>query len=135
MKLHLTSRQRGFTLIEMIVVISLMMVLLAIALPMYNRAVVHAREAKLHSNVALLNGLVEHYSQDKGQAPQSLDDLVTAGYIKEIPEDITGSKTTWETEQETPENCWDPNQCGIGSVHSGSRETGLEGTPYASWTH
>jgi len=134
MKLHLTSRQRGFTLIEMIVVISLMMVLLAIALPMYNRAVVHAREAKLHSNVAMLNGLIEHYSQDKGVAPQSLDDLVPK-YIKEIPEDITGSKTTWEAEQEDPENCWDPNQCGIGSVHSGSKETGQDGTPYASWNH
>lgn len=135
MKFHSKS-DRGFTLIEMVVVCSLILILLSISLPMYNRAIIRAKEAKLHNNVAVLNELIDRYSLDKGQAPQSLDDLVTAGYIKMLPEDITGVNTTWETEQEDPQNCWDPNQCGIGSVHSGSKEMSSDGsTPYSSWTH
>ena len=134
MKFHSKS-DRGFTLIEMVVVCSLILILLSISLPMYNRAITRSKEAKLHNNVAVLNELIDRYSLDKGQAPQSLDDLVTAGYIKMLPEDITGVNTTWETEQEDPQNAWDPNQPGIGSVHSGSKDTASDGTPYSSWTH
>jgi general secretion pathway protein G len=133
MKLKFTIR--GFTMIEMVVVISLVLILLSIALPMYTQAIQRAKEAKLHHNVAKLNELIETYSLDKKQAPQQLEDLVTAGYLKFIPEDITGRVDTWQTEPEDSEKCWDPNQCGIGSVHSGSRETASDGTPYSSWTH
>ena len=129
------STCRGFTMIEMVVVISLVLILLSIALPMYNQAILRAKEARLHHNVAKLNELVETYSLDKKQAPQSLQDIVSAGYLKYIPEDITGRSDTWETEPEDQEKCWDPNQCGIGSVHSGSKETASDGTPYSSWTH
>ncbi len=129
------TKARGFTMIEMVVVISMIMILMAIALPMYTRAIVHAREAKLHNNVKLLNELVDRYSLDKGQAPQTLDDLVTSNYLKEIPEDITGNNKSWETVPEDPQNCWDPNQCGIGGVHSGSKETASDGSTYDTWTH
>lgn len=122
-------------MIEMVVVISLVLILLSIALPMYNQAILRAKEARLHHNVAKLNELIETYSLDKKQAPQQLDDLVTAGYLKYIPEDITGRTDTWQTEPEDPEKAWDPNQPGIGSVHSGSKETASDGTEYASWTH
>jgi len=135
MKWKSKSRQRGFTMIEMVVVISLVLILLSIALPMYNHAILRAKEARLHHNVATLNELVERYSLDKKQAPQALQDLVTAGYIKFVPEDITGRSDTWETEPEDQEKCWDPNQCGIGSVHSGSKDTGSDGTQYSSWLH
>ena len=130
-----SKSSRGFTMIEMVVVISLVLILLSIALPMYNQAILRAKEARLHHNVAKLNELVETYSLDKKQAPQQLQDLVSAGYLKYIPEDITGRSDTWETEPEDAEKCWDPNQCGIGSVHSGSKETASDGTTYSSWTH
>src|SRR5271167_4010956 len=73
---------RGFTLIEMVVVISMILILLSIALPMYNQSIIHAREAKLRQNLATLNEVIEKYSLDKGHAPLSPDDLVQAGYIK-----------------------------------------------------
>lgn len=127
-------RSRGFTLIEMVVVISLILVLIAIALPMYSSSILRAKEARLHQNLTTLNKLIQEYSLDKKHAPQSLEDLVP-GYIKFIPDDITGTPTTLETEPEDPENAWDPNNTGIGSVHSGSKELSSDGTAYSSWTH
>jgi general secretion pathway protein G len=128
------SGKRGFTMIEMVVVISLILVLLSIVLPMYNRSILRAKEAKLHQNVTTLNKVIQEYSLDKKKAPQSLEDLVQAGYLKFIPDDITG-KNTWVTEPEDPQNAWDPNQTGIAGVHSGSKEMSSEGTAYANWTH
>jgi general secretion pathway protein G len=125
--------ERGFTLIEMVVVISLVLVLLAIALPMYNQSILRSREATLRQNLTTLNKAVEEFSLDKKRAPQSLDELVPH-YIKFIPNDITGSNT-WQADNEDSEDAWDPNQTGIKSVHSGSNETSTEGTPYSSWTH
>jgi general secretion pathway protein G len=127
-------RHRGFTLIEMLVVISMILILLSIALPMYNRSIQQAREARLHQDLTTLNKVIQEYSLDKKKAPQSLDDLVQAGYIKFIPDDITGSNT-WVTEPEDPQDAWDPNQPGVGSVHSGSKELASDGTAYSSWTH
>lgn len=86
---------RGFTLIEMVIVISMILVLLAIALPMYNAAILRTKEARLHSDIATINKAIQEYSLDKKHAPQSLDDLVP-GYLKFIPTDITGSNT-WQT--------------------------------------
>jgi len=124
----------GFTLIEMVVVISLILVLLSIALPMYNQSILRAKEARLHQNLVTLNKAIQEYSLDKKKAPQALTDLVP-GYIKFIPDDITGRTDTWVPEPEDPQNAWDSNETGIGSVHSGSRENSTEGTAYASWTH
>jgi general secretion pathway protein G len=126
------ASNRGFTLIEMLVVISMILILLSIALPMYNQSIQRSREARLRSDLKVLNDAVDNYSLDKTRAPQSLDDLVQAGYLKSIPNDITGGNT-WATEGEDPQNAWDPNQTGIGSVHSGSNEVGSDGTPYSSW--
>ncbi|MGO8985761.1 MAG: type II secretion system protein [Terriglobales bacterium] len=126
---------RGFTLIEMVVVISMILVLLSIALPMYNQSIVRAKEAKLHQNLATLNDVIEKFSLDKGHAPQSLDDLVQAGYLKFIPEDITGRTDSWKTDAEDPQNAWDPNQTGIAGVHSGSDEASSDGSAYSSWSH
>lgn len=125
---------RGFTLIEMVVVISLILVLIAIALPMYNQSILRAKEAKLHQNLTTLNKVIQEYSLDKKHAPLQLDDLVP-GYIKFIPDDITGRNDTWKIDQEDPQDAWDPNQTGIVGVHSGSDEMSSDGTPYSSWTH
>ncbi len=135
MRFRSKVRNRGFTLMEMAVVITLILILVAIAMPMYSNSIVRAKEAKLHQNLTTLNKVIQEYSLDKKHAPQSLDDLVSAGYIKFIPDDITGSNTTWQTDPEDPENAWDPNNTGIGSVHSGSSETALDGTTYSGWTH
>jgi len=127
------SNQSGFTLIEMIIVVSLMLVLMAIALPMYNRSIQQAREARLRRNLATLNEVIQQYSLDKKQAPLQPDDLVQAGYLKTIPNDITGTNTTWEWVQEDPEKAWNPDQPGIAGVHSGSKESSSDGSEYSSW--
>jgi general secretion pathway protein G len=128
------ARSRGFTLIEMVVVISLILVLLSIALPMYNQSILRAKEAKLHQNLTTLNKVIQEYSLDKKHAPQQLEDLVP-GYLKFIPDDITGRNDTWKVDQEDPQDAWDPNQTGIVGVHSGSDELSSDGTAYSSWTH
>ena len=125
---------RGFTLVELVVVISMILILLSIALPMYNQSVIRAKEAKLHQNLATINKVIQEYSLDKKKAPQSLEDLVP-GYLKFIPEDITGRSDTWVTEAEDSENAWDPSQTGIAGVHSGSNETSSDGSAYSTWTH
>jgi general secretion pathway protein G len=127
------ARDRGFTLMEMAVVITLILILVAIAVPRYEQMLVRAKEAKLHQNLTTLNKVIQEYSLDKKHAPNSLDDLVP-GYIKFIPDDITGSND-WVADPEDPEDQWDPNQSGIKGVHSASNEISSEGTPYSSWTH
>src|SRR5215470_186701 len=134
MRVRTHLRQSGFTLIELLVVITLILVLLSIALPNYSTAMQRAREARFHSNVAMLNKVIQSYSLDKKKAPQTPEDLVQAGYLKTIPDDITGRTDTWVWEQEDPQQAWDPNNPGIGSVHSGSNEVSTEGTPYSSWS-
>ena len=124
---------RGFTLIEMMVVMSIILILLAIAVPLYSQSMNHARETNLRQNLETLNKVISQYTLDKKKAPQSLGDLVSSRYIEFIPEDITGRSDTWAMEPEDPQKAWDPNQPGIGFVHSGSNETSSEGTPYSSW--
>jgi general secretion pathway protein G len=134
MKLMRKARERGFTLIEMVIVIVIMGVLLAIALPMYNNSITRAKEARLHQNLKVLNEVIQQYSYDKKVAPQSLQDLVDANYLKFVPDDITGNNTSWQLEQEDPQNCWNADQCGIGGVHSGSDEMASDGSgAYSSW--
>lgn len=133
MKLRFRARQRGFTLIEMLIVIVVMGVLLALAIPNYTTTITRAKEAKLHHNLMVLNKCISEYTVDKHAAPQQLDDLVTAGYLRSIPDDITGSNTTWHPDQEDGEKALNPEQPGIVSVHSGSDQTSLDGSTYSSW--
>jgi general secretion pathway protein G len=130
-----TVRNRGFTLIELVVVISMILILLSIALPMYNQSVIRAREATLKQNLATLNKVIDQYTLDKQKAPQSLEDLVSAGYLKFIPNDITGNKDTWVLEQEDSLKSIDQTQPGIVGVHSGSDQTAIDGTVYSSWVY
>ena len=126
-------RNRGFTLIEMVVVLSLILILLSIALPMYNQSIVRARETTLRQNLATINKVIDQYTLDKQKAPQSLDDLVAAGYLKEIPKDITGAKDTWQCDQEDSIKAIDQTQPGIVGCHSGSNQMGSDSTAYSSW--
>ena len=128
------ARTRGFTLIEMVVVISMILILLSIALPMYNQSVIRAREATLRQNLATLNKVIDQYTLDKQKAPQSLEDLVSAGYLKTIPKDIDGT-TDWALEEEDSLKSIDQTQPGIVGVHSGSDQTAIDGTAYSSWVY
>jgi len=115
------------------IVISIMMILMSFAVPLYTQHVIQAREAVLRQNLYQLNSLIEQYRLDKLQSPQTLDDLVTAGYLPKLPVDPMTSKADWTTDPEDSQNAVDPNQVGIGRAHSASTGTALDGTAYSSW--
>jgi general secretion pathway protein G len=134
MRLALKSRQRGFTLIELTIVIVIILILVAIAAPMYSASVTRAKEAVLRQDLDSLRKVIDQYTLDKERAPQSLDDLVSAGYLREIPVDpFTRARDTWVVVQEDLYNSIDQTQPGITDVHSGAGGTGTDGTPYSSW--
>jgi general secretion pathway protein G len=123
----------GFTLLELMIVISVMMILMAVAVPLYQRHVIQAREAVLKQNLETLRKVLEQYRLDKGQSPQTLDDLVTAGYLPKIPTDPMTGKPDWVTENEDTTEAVDPQQTGIGKVHSASTGTSLNEGEYSTW--
>src|SRR5690349_9966896 len=129
------NRSRGFTLIEMLIVIGLVMILVAIAVPNYQRSIMRAKESVLKQDLFQLRSLISQYTLDKQKAPQSLDDLATAGYIKLIPADpFTGRNDTWTVDQEDYALSVDQQDTGgIKDVHSGSDAISSDGTPYSSW--
>src|SRR5215475_3748253 len=124
---------KGFTLLELMIVISVMMILMAVAVPLYQHHVIQAREAVLKQNLETLRKVLEQYRLDKGQSPQSLDDLVTAGYLPKLPVDPMTNKADWATEPEDTGEAVDPQQTGIGKVHSASNATALSGEAYNTW--
>ena len=133
---HLGSRgrQRGFTLIELMIVISIILILISTAIPMYQQSIRRARESVLRQNLFTLRSVIDQYSEDKQKAPQSLQDLIDAGYLKQIPIDpITNTRDTWQTVQEDMLVSVDQSQPGISDVHSGAQGTGSDGTPYSEW--
>jgi len=128
------SRSGGFTLIELMMVISILLILYSIATPIYKTSILRARETVLKDDLFQLRSLISQYTLDKQKAPQSLEDLITAGYLKSIPKDpFTASTETWTTDQEDTLLSVDQQQPGIIDVHSGSNQVSSEGTPYSSW--
>jgi general secretion pathway protein G len=130
------KRSRGFTLIELMIVISIILILVSVALPAYNQSIVRARESVLKQNLFTLRSVISQYTLDKQKAPQALDDLVSAGYLKQIPNDpMTGQNGTWVPDQEegTIMSIDEQDQGGIIDVHSGSSAVGSDGTPYSTW--
>lgn len=127
-------KSRGFTLIELMVVISIILILMSFAIPNYQQSILHAREAVLRNDLSVIRQAIDQYTLDKQKAPQSLDDLVQAGYLKEIPEDpMTKSRDTWQTVMEDSMMAVDQQQPGITDVHSGSDKTATDGTAYNTW--
>lgn len=124
----------GFTLIELIIVMTIIGVLATLAIPSYVTAVKHAREAVLKEDLHVMRNAIDSYTMDKQKAPQSLDDLVTDGYLKVIPEDpMTHSKDTWVTDSSDAMYSLDQTEPGVNTVHSGSQDTASDGQPYSSW--
>ena len=127
-------RERGFTLIELMIVISMILSLVSISIPAYNQSILRAKESVLRQDLFELRSLISQYTLDKQKAPQALDDLVQAGYIKQIPTDpMTGSNSTWTVDQEDTVMSVDQQDPGISDVHSGAAGTASDGTAYSSW--
>src|SRR5208282_4337757 len=127
------TRRRGFTLLEMMIVMIIMGILISIALPIYSQSVVRAREAVLRNDLFELRKLISQYTLDKQKAPQSLDDLVQAGYLKELPKDPMTHEANWEPKQEEVLLTVDQQDPGIDDVHSASNAMSSDGTAYSSW--
>jgi general secretion pathway protein G len=126
-------RASGFTLLELMIVLSVIMILMAVALPLYQQHVMQAREAVLKQNLDTLDKVIEQYRLDKGESPQSFDDLVTAGYLHQLPIDPMTGKADWVSEEEDSTTAIDPQQPGILRAHSASTGTSAGGEAYSSW--
>jgi general secretion pathway protein G len=124
----------GFTLVELMIVMAIIAILSTIAIPSFIRSVQKAKEAVLKEDLHTMRNAIDSYTVDKEKAPQSLDDLVQAGYLKTMPIDpMTSRSDTWMTSQS--DNLGDINetQSGIDDVHSGSQGVSSEGTTYNTW--
>jgi general secretion pathway protein G len=117
----------------MMIVIIIMAILLSIALPIYNQSLVRARESVLRNDLFELRKLIYQYTLDKQKAPQGLDDLVSAGYIKVIPKDPMTGEANWEVKQEDVLLTVDQQDPGIDDVHSASDAISSQGDAYSSW--
>jgi general secretion pathway protein G len=128
------KNRAGFTLIELMIVISMMMILIAIAIPAYRSSIVRARESVLKQNLFSLRSVISQYTLDKQKAPQSLDDLVSGGYFKQIPNDPMTGQPDWTVEQQDDTiTSPDEQSGGIDDVHSSSNQMGSDGTAYSTW--
>ena len=129
---HCLLLTAGFTLLELMIVISILIILVSVALPQYQKTTMHARETMLRYDLDTMRKLIDQYSADKGKLPQSLDDLVSAGYMREIPKDPITDNKDW-----TIETGDDPYSTeggtGVTNVHSSASEVSTDGTPYSEW--
>ena len=125
---------RGFTLIELLVVLSIIVILASMGLAQYRNSIIRAKEATLKEDLFRMNDAIDQYYADKGQWPDSIDSLVSGGYLRAIPKDpFTESTSSWQTVPSEP----DPNNPtatpGVFAVKSGSDGTGLNGEKYSEW--
>ena len=122
----------GFTLLELMIVISVIIILAAITLPQYQKTIMHTRETVLKDDLRKMRSLIDQFGADKGRLPQSLDELVSEGYMREVPVDpFTGQKDWALTSGEDPSSL--TGETGLTDVHSASAETSSEGSPYNEW--
>lgn len=124
---------RGFTLIELMIVISIIIILIGMAVGMYQRSLIHARETVLRKDLQTMREAIDNYTLDKQQAPQSLQDLVDGHYLRSIPNDPITQAPDWVVH--TSDTVITPDQTGTGidDVHAGTDAVGSDGTPYSSW--
>src|SRR5436309_229032 len=125
---RLRSRQGGFTLVELIIVIAIISILLSIAVPKYTQSVRQANESVLKQDLFALRRSIDNYTMDKAKAPQSLDELVSAGYLRNIPKDPITHKADWVPMQDDALMSADQSEPGISDVHSASDKTARDGT-------
>jgi general secretion pathway protein G len=124
----------GFTFVELMVVISIIVILISMAIPVYQKSITRAKESVLKNNLFTLRTVIDNYTYDKQKAPHSLQDLVTEGYLRDVPVDpMTGSNQGWRIVMEDASQSVNQSEPGIFDVKSGSDKTGLDGTPYSEW--
>ncbi|MBS1833817.1 MAG: type II secretion system protein [Acidobacteria bacterium] len=133
-KSMMTRRRAGYTLIEIMIVMTIILIIVGIAVPMYQKSLVRAKEAVLKNNLFTLRTVIDEYTYDKQKAPQSLNDLVTEQYLRTIPIDpMTGNADSWQVVMEDALTSVNQTEPGIFDVRSGSDGKSLDGTPYAEW--
>ena len=128
------NKRTGFTLIEMMIVMAIIVILIAVAVPFYQKSIQRAKETVLHSNLSAMRSAIDEYSFDKQKAPQSLQDLVTDGYLHNVPQDpITQRNDSWKIIMEDAGQAVNSTEPGIFDIRSGSDKIGLDGTHYSEW--
>jgi general secretion pathway protein G len=123
----------GFTLIELMIVVSIIVILIGMAVGMYQTSIRHAREAVLKKDLMTMREAIDNYTLDKQQAPQSLQDLVDGHYIRQIPTDPITQSQDWVTHVSDQVITPDQTGTGIDDVHSGNDLVSTDGTPYSTW--
>ena len=132
----ITRRQalrRGFTFVELMVVITIIVILISLAIPVYQKTIIRSKESVLKNNLFTLRTVIDNYTYDKQKAPQALQDLVSEGYLREVPLDPMTGSNNWRTINEDASQSVNQSEPGIFDVKSTSDKMGLDGTPYAEW--
>ena len=132
-RIRIGKRVFGFTLVELMIVMAIISILLAMAVPMYQKSIVRSKETVLRQNLFTLRVQIDEYTYDKGKAPQSLQDLVSEGYLRQIPMDPITGQADWTTIMEDAVSSVNQTEPGIFDVRSKSDKTSLEGTRYSDW--
>ena len=128
------SARRGFTLIEILIVVSIIGILVSIAVPIYQKSILRTRESVLRNNLFTIRTVLDEYTYDKQKAPQTLQDLVTEGYLRAIPVDpMAGDNTSWKIEMEDAMRSVNQTEPGIFDIHSSSDKKSLDGSAYSDW--
>jgi general secretion pathway protein G len=128
------KQRRGFTLIEILIVVSIIGILVSIAVPIYQKSILRTRESVLRNNLFTIRTVLDEFTYDKQKAPQTLQDLVTEGYLRDVPIDpMTGTNQSWKIDMEDSLRSVNQTEPGIFDIHSSSDKKGLDGTPYAEW--
>jgi general secretion pathway protein G len=126
--------KRGFTFVELMVVITIVVILITMAIPIYTRSITRAKESVLKNNLFTMRTVIDNYTYDKQKAPARLEDLVSEGYLRQIPVDpITGSSQGWRTIMEDASQSINQSEPGIFDVKSNSDKISLDGTAYSDW--
>ena len=129
----LPQPEAGWTLIEMLVVLSLILILSSMAMTTYHNSILNAKEATVRANLFMMRDAISQYYADKAKYPESLQTLVSERYIREVPKDQIANTTEWQTEAAPSEPGSLSSASGIYDVKSTAQGTGLDGTPYSDW--
>jgi len=134
LKTHSRRGEKGFTLIELLIVVSIIVILIGIAAMKYDQVVLHSKEAVLRSDLRTLRDAIDHYTLDKQAAPQSVDDLQQAGYLRAVPVDPMTHAKDWVAQYDSVVLSPDQTSTGMVNVHSNSDKTSpFDHTPYNEW--
>lgn len=127
------EQRRGYTLIEMIIVMAIISILVSIAIPIYQKALLRTKESLLKNNLFTMRTVLDEYTYDKQKAPQTLQDLVREGYLRAVPLDPITGRDDWKIIMEDAVTSVSQTEPGIYDVRSLSDAKSLEGTPYSEW--